>query len=391
MDISHYFEPVSLEDHEFVKQTDWNRIGNIASVYVQDGDFPDLEGIQLALIGVSEDRGGLQNKGCAKAPDVVRDFFFRMYSHWNQLNFADLGNIKRGNTIQDTYFALKEVVAALLSNDIVPIIIGGSHDLTYANYLAYQDIGQIVNIATIDQQFDLGSDESDLNSQSFLSHIILHQPNYLFNYANIGYQSYHVDQDAISLMNNLYFDVYRLGNMRTGIEEAEPIIRDADILSFDISSIRQSDAPGSYYSGPNGFYGEEACRICRYAGMSDKLSSFGLYEINPEYDNHGQTAQLAAQMIWYFIDGFMNRNDDLPEAKTDDYIKFTVTAGNGDEDLVFLKSKKSERWWMEVQTDTKFMNKYKRHQYVPCSYQDYQDALNHDIPDRWWKVQQKLM
>jgi len=391
MDISHYFEPVSLEGHEFVKQTDWNRIGNIASVYVQDGDFPDLEGIQLALIGVSEDRGGLQNKGCAKAPDVVRDFFFRMYSHWNQLNFADLGNIKRGNTIQDTYFALKEVVAALLSNDIVPIIIGGSHDLTYANYLAYQDIGQIVNIATIDPQFDLGSDESDLNSQSFLSHIILHQPNYLFNYANIGYQSYHVDQDAISLMNNLYFDVYRLGNMRTGIEEAEPIIRDADILSFDISSIRQSDAPGSYYSGPNGFYGEEACRICRYAGMSDKLSSFGLYEINPEYDNHGQTAQLAAQMIWYFIDGFMNRNDDLPEAKTEDYIKFTVTAGNGEEDLVFLKSKKSERWWMEVQTDTKFMNKYKRHQYVPCSYQDYQDALNHDIPDRWWKVQQKLM
>jgi len=372
MDISHYFEPVSLEGHEFVKQTDWNRIGNIASVYVQDGDFPDLDGIQLALIGVSEDRGGLQNKGCAKAPDVVRDFFFRMYSHWNQLNFVDLGNIKRGNTIQDTYFALKEVVAALLSNDIVPIIIGGSHDLTYANYLAYQDIGQIVNIATIDPQFDLGSDESDLNSQSFLSHIILHQPNYLFNYANIGYQSYHVDQDAISLMNNLYFDVYH-------------------ILSFDISSIRQSDAPGSYYSGPNGFYGEEACRICRYAGMSDKLSSFGLYEINPEYDNHGQTAQLAAQMIWYFIDGFMNRNDDLPEAKTEDYIKFTVTAGNGDEDLVFLKSKKSERWWMEVQTDTKFMNKYKRHQYVPCSYQDYQDALNHDIPDRWWKVQQKLM
>ena len=391
MDISHYFEPVSLEGHEFVKQTDWNRIGNIASVYVQDGDFPDLEGIQLALIGVSEDRGGLQNKGCAKAPDTVRDSFFRMYSHWNRLNLADLGNIKRGNTIQDTYFAVKEVVAALLSNDIVPIIIGGSHDLTYANYLAYQDIGQIVNIATIDQQFDLGNDESDLNSQSFLSHIILHQPNYLFNYANIGYQSYHVDQDAISLMNNLYFDVYRLGNMRTGIEEAEPIIRDADILSFDISSVRQSDAPGSYYTGPNGFYGEEACRICRYAGMSDKLSSFGLYEINPEYDNHGQTAQLAAQMIWYFIDGFMNRNDDMPEAKTEDYIKFTVTAGNGDEDLVFLKSKKSERWWMEVQTDTKFMNKYKRHQYVPCSYQDYQNALNHDIPDRWWKVQQKLM
>jgi arginase family enzyme len=391
MEISHYFEPISLEGHEFAKQTDWNRIGKLIAVYSKEGDFPDLEGVQLALIGVSEDRASLQNKGCAKAPDTVRDYFFQMFSHWNQLNLADLGNIKKGNTIQDTYFALKEAIAQLLSQNIIPIIIGGSQDLTYANYLAYQNIGRIVNIAAVDQQFDLGNDESDLNSRSYLSHIILHQPNYLFNYANIGYQSFLVDQDAISLMNNLYFDVYRLGNMRTGIEEAEPIIRDADILSFDISAIRQSDSPGSYYVGPNGFFGDEACRLCRYAGMSDKLSSFGLYEINPEYDNHGQTAHLAAQMIWYFIDGFMNRNNDLPEEKTDDYIKFTVTAGNGDNDLVFLKSKKSERWWMEVQADNRFMNKYKRHQYVPCSYQDYQAALNHDIPDRWWKVQQKLM
>ena len=207
MEISHYFEPVSLEGHEFAKQTDWNRIGKLIAAYSHEGDFPELDGVQLALIGVSEDRASLQNKGCAKAPDTVRDYFYQMYSHWNQLNLVDLGNIKKGNTVQDTYFAMKEAVAQLLSQNIVPIIIGGSQDLTYANYLAYQNIGQIVNIAAIDQQFDLGSDESDLNSRSYLSHIILHQPNYLFNYANIGYQSFQVDQDAISLMNNLYFDV----------------------------------------------------------------------------------------------------------------------------------------------------------------------------------------
>lgn len=391
MEISHYFEPVNLEGHEFAKQIDWNRIGNLITIYSQEGSFPELDDVKLALIGVSEDRGALQNKGCAKAPDMVRDFFYRQYSHWNQLSLVDLGNVKKGNTVQDTYFALKEAVSHLLNLGVIPIIIGGSHDLTYANYLAYQNIGRIINIASIDQQFDLGNDDSELNARSYLSHIILHQPNYLFNFANIGYQSYLVDQDAIALMNNLYFDVYRLGNIKTNLEEAEPIIRDADIVSFDISAVRQADAPGSYYSGPNGFFGEEACRLCRYAGMSDKLSSFGIYEINPEYDNHGQTAHLAAQMLWYFIDGYMNRNEDQPQEKTDDYIKFTVTAGDGDEDLIFLKSKKSERWWMEVQSNNKFMDKYKRHQYVPCSYQDYQSALNHDIPDRWWKVQQKLM
>ncbi len=46
---------------------------------------------------------------------------------------------------------------------------------------------------------------------------------------------------------------------------------------------------------------------------------------------------------------------------------------------------------MIVGTKDLVNQKYKRHQFVPCSYQDYQTALNQEIPDRWWKVQQKLM
>ena len=391
MDISLYFEPVNLEGHDFSHQTDKNRLGNVASIYTTDSDFPDLTDTKLVIVGVNEDRAALENKGSSKAPDTIRDYFYRLYSHWNQLSIADLGNIKRGHTIDDTYFALKEVVASLLKQNILPIIIGGSQDLTYANYLAYESLGKVINIVSVDSKFDLGHDEHDLNAKSFLSRIILHQPNFLFNYTNIGYQSYFVDQDARALMKNLYFDINRLGNVRTDMVEAEPMIRNADLLSFDITSIRQADAPGSFYSNPNGFHGEEACRICRYAGMSDKLSSVGFYEINPKYDIFGQTSHLAAQMLWYFIDGFMNRKGDLPEISTEHYTKFMLHAGEYDEELIFLKSKKTDRWWMELQTKNKFKNKYKRHQFVPCSYQDYQLALKHEIPDRWWKVQQKLM
>lgn len=192
-------------------------------------------------------------------------------------------------------------------------------------------------------------------------------------------------------MKNLYFDSNRLGLVRSNMEEAEPMIRNADFVSFDISSVRFSDAPGTYYSNPNGFMGEEACRICRYAGMSDKLTSIGFYEYNPRFDIQGQTAKLMSQMIWYFIDGFMNRMHDLPEQKSEDYVRFMVKVEGFDDQLVFLKSKISERWWMEVQSSQNIGAKYRRHQFVPCSYADYQAALNHEIPDRWWKVQQKLM
>lgn len=391
MDISVYFDPIDLEGHDFSGEPDHNRLGNLISLFSEQGKFPDLENLHLAIIGVSEDRGSLQNKGCADAPDRVRDYLYNLFSHWPSINIADLGNLRNGHTVDDTYFALKDIIADLIRQNILPIIIGGSQDLTYANYMAYENLGKVINFASIDPLFDLGQDEHELTSRSYLSRIILHQPNYLFSFTNIGFQSYYVDQDAIALMKNLYFESFRLGKVRANIEEAEPMIRNADFVSFDISAIRKSDAPGNFYTNPNGFFGEEACQICRYAGMNDKLSSIGFYEYNPIYDDNGQTASLLAQMIWYFIDGFANRQDELPEESTENYIKFLVNIDSFDEELVFLKSKKTERWWMEIQPKNKLKHKYRRLQFVPCSYQDYQNAVNKEIPDRWWKLQQKMM
>lgn len=390
MDISTYLEPVNIESQGISYDTGRYRMGDVI-VKFTDGDyFPDLDQVDVAIIGVGDDRATL-NKGCDKAPDEVRSWFYGLFSHWNNLHVADIGNIRRGHQMDDTYFALKEVVSELLKINVVPMIIGGGHDLTYANYLAYENIGRIINIAAIDPIFDLGHDEHELNSKSYLSRIILHQPNFLFNFTNIGYQTYFVDQDSIVLMKNLYFDVNRLGNVRAEMEEVEPMVRNADILSIDISSVKRADAPAVDVAMPNGFSGEEMCRICRYAGMSDKLSSIGFYELNPSMDNNGQSAHLYAQMMWYFLDGFSNRRDDFPENNHQDYVRFNVQVENFEEELVFLKSKKTDRWWMIVGSKDMVNQKYKRHQFVPCSYYDYQTALNQEIPDRWWKVQQKLM
>src|SRR5690606_3752835 len=133
-----------------------------------------------------------------------------------------------------------------------------------------------------------------------------------FNYSNIGYQTYFVNQESLRVMEKLFFDVHRVGEIAGDITKAEPVIRNANMLSFDISAIRSSDAFGNANAGPNGFFGGEACQLCRYAGMSDKLSSIGFYEFNPVYDQNGQTALLLAQMVWYFIDGFYHRKKDFP-------------------------------------------------------------------------------
>jgi arginase family enzyme len=277
----------------------------------------------------------------------------------------------------------------LLKNNVLPLIIGGSQDLTFAQYNAYQQLEQTVNIASVDAYFDLGTTEEKIHAHSYLGKIILQEPNFLFNFSNIGYQTYFVGYDQIELMEKLYFDAYRLGQVRKDMEEVEPIIRNADIVSFDITSVRFSDAPGNGKASPNGFYGEEACQIARYAGISDKLSSIGFYEINPDLDKHGQTAHLAAQMIWYFIEGYYNRKKDLPLVNKSAFTKYRVAIKNSEQEIVFIKSKKSERWWMEVPYPSN-KAKYERHHIVPCSYKDYKMACDQELPERWWQALHKL-
>lgn len=391
MSISMYFEPVILPDFVVSGKSEHKRFGEIIGAYTTSGQFPDLENVDLALIGINEDRNAVNNEGCGLTPDYVRAFFYRLFPGDYTARMVDLGNIKRGHSVDDTYFALSTVVAELLAARIVPVLIGGGQDLTYANYKAYEDLGRIINIVSIDNSFDLGENEKKVNSRSFLSWIILHEPNYLFNYTNIGYQTYFVDQNAINLMNKLFFDAYRLGVVQKNITMVEPLVRNADMLTFDMSSIRMSDAPAGGNASPNGFYGEEACQIARYAGMSDKLSSAGFYEMNPTFDRQGQTAQLLAQMIWYFVDGYYHRSQDFPGEDADAFIRFTVKVSGHDDGIVFYKSKQSGRWWMEIDCSPVVKAKFGHHYIVPCDYSDYTTASADEIPDRWWQMYQKLM
>ena len=389
MDISEFFEPA---DPGFSSEASGLlRMGDKITAFLNPGQFPEYDEADIVLIGVKEDRNAFNNEGCGLAPDYVRKHLYKLFPGSFELKIVDLGNIKAGFQVSDTYFALSTVIAELLEKDIFPVIIGGSQDLTYANYQAYQNLGQIINIVSIDSMFDLGSSEDEVTSRSFLSNIILHQPNFLFNYANLGYQTYFIDQDALKLMKNLMFDTYRLGLLRENLEEAEPVVRNADLITVDVSSIRSSDAPGNANATPNGFYGEEICQIIRYAGMSDKLTSIGFYEANPQHDRDGQTAHLVAQMIWYFFEGYFNRPHDFPFKNDEDYVRYRVNITDHKEELTFFKSKKTDRWWMEIPLQSEQRIKYQRHYLVPCSYQDYQAACTNDIPDRWWMVYQKLM
>jgi len=352
----------------------------------QEG-FPEMENVAIAIFGVQEDRNSENNFGCGDHLQFIRRKLYQLFPGNWQTEIADLGNIIKGNSVKDTYFAVKEIISDLLKNNIIPIIIGGGQDITYINYRAYDDLEQTVNITAVDSRFDIGNLDDELTSQSYLSKIIMEQPNNLFNYCNVGYQTYFNSQEEIQLLESLNFDAYRLGKAKE-LENIEPAFRNADIVSIDLGSVRQSEAPANNNASPNGFYGEEICAIARYAGLSDKVSSFGIYEYNSKYDNNHQTANLIAQMIWYFIEGVNYRVSDYPFSGKENYQKFTVLLEN-DDPMIFYKSNKSGRWWLEINILSD--NKYKRHALIPCTYNDYIEATKQIIPEKWYKAMRKMV
>ena len=360
-------------------------LGKNIGKHTKQNGIPDLENVQIAIIGVLEGRNAVDNIGTGRGLENIRKYLYQMFpGNWHS-KIIDLGNIPQGNDVEDTFFVVQEIISLLLKKEITPIIIGGSQDITYANYRAYDSLEKAVNMVVVDNKFDLGEMEQSITSENYLHKMVMEKPNNLLDYSNIGFQTFFNSQEEIDLLDKLYFDSYRLGEISGNIPLVEPIIRDADIVSIDIGAVRSSDAPANNNAVPNGFNGEEICGIARYAGISRKVSSFGVYEFNAKFDNRDQTAHLIAQMIWYFMEGYNLRIKEYPFESKKNYKKYIVLVE--DEIINFYKSDKSERWWMEISLPS---NKIKNSTLIPCTYQDYLTANNQVFPERWLKNFRKL-
>lgn len=372
--------PVGLEKPEGSVPFDDDTFGRNIHVNTPSNPIDEISNYQIALLGVKEDRNAW-NEGCSQAPDRIREKLYTLYKINDKIKIIDLGNLKTTPTPGDTYFGLRDVMLELLNNQVTGIIMGGSQDLTYGAFLAFEQAKSSVNLVTIDSRINTGADA--VSAQSYLQSIWKNKK--LFRYCNLGHQQYLVNNKYIAQIDKLGFETIRLGALRNNLTLAEPNLRDAHLVSFDIGAIRQSDAPANHFSSPNGLYAEESCQLSRYAGLSDLVSCFGLFEVNPSLDNHNQTTQLAAQMIWYFIEGITQRRIEIPSSENSDFKVFIINHEDMEHELTFYKSQITNRWWMEV-PEIKTGKSYR----IACTQEEYQQASNHDIPDLWWRTFQRI-
>jgi formiminoglutamase len=341
----------------------------------------------LVILGVEDGRNSKGNEGSAKAPNKIRKELYKLFSYSNDLLIYDIGNIEQGKTVMDTVAAVRTTCNDLYRKNCTVIILGGAHWISYGQFEGYDKLEQQVNFLNIDSRLDL-EDEEELGSQSHIFKTLCHPNGILFNFCHLGYQTYLTNPEHLNVLDKLQFDALRLGEAQEQLHKVEPLIRDADMIAFDISAIRYSDAPANFYASPHGFYGEEACQLFRYAGMNEKLSSIGIYELEPTIATSNQCMSLAAQLAWHFIDGYLNRQKDDPMYGKENFVRFRTIFDKTNEEIVFYKSKKTDRWWMQVPTPNQPKNAL--YQLIPCNYEDYLQAANEEVPDKWLKLFNKL-
>jgi len=373
LDLIEFLEPVPLHELNYDEGYTDGQLGKHIEIFTEE--MPDIEHADIILLGVTEFRGNGYFESDNDAANVIRKHLYRLHYWHTDVIIADLGNVKKGASINDSYAAIKTILAELFRKNKTVLILGGSHDITLAQYQAYIELNQQVEATCVDAMIDLRG-ESPIRSENFLMEMLTGEPNMVKHYNHIGFQSYFVHPRMLETMDKLRFDCFRVGTVTQNIEEIEPVFRNSHLLSFDINAIKHSDAPANK-NCPNGLTGVEACMLTRYAGFSSKLNSVGIYGYKPYEDVEEMTAKQISQMVWYFIDGKNRCKQEAALTNREFFNEYhTVFA---EVETVFLQSKKTSRWWMQM-PDKRF---------TACSYNDYLSASNNQIPERWLRVQER--
>ena len=373
LNILDFLDPISLAElSDDVLYRD-GQIGKIIDAY--DEFLPDFSEADIIFIGCDESRGGNIATKSSGAPNAIRAAFYQMFSWHSDIKLADAGNIRAGAVLADTYAALRTVIEELTGLGKTVVVLGGSHDLTLAQYHMHISKKQVIEATCVDALIDLNI-ESVNRSDNFLMEMLTGEPNFVRHYNHIAFQSYYVHPRMLETMDKLRFDCFRVGHVKDSIEEMELVIRNSNLFSFDISAIADPYAPANRCS-PNGLTGEESCTLMRYAGLSQTVSSLGIYGYEPQKDRDNMTALQISHMIWYFIDGKSRgrREPDLGqhESFTEYHTAFAEV------ETTFIQSKRTNRWWMQL-PDKK---------YIACSYKDYLPASSNEIPERWLRAQER--
>ena len=361
-----YFSPVKFEIIDYVNNLDNNQLGSKLKINGRD-NLNSFESLDIVIFSVNEYRF---NSAIRKSFNANKDFRKKLYSlyygNWD-LNIYDFGDLENGNLVSDTQFALSKILEFFSKNKILVITIGGSQNLLFDIYSSLKETLQKINLVSVDNKIDFSN-----NNESFLHKIIMDENNKLANFSNIGYQKHLTSVPENKLLDKMYFESINLGKIKSNVTEAEPVLRDSDIVSFNINSVKAGELNNAHQY-PNGLSSYELCSLSRFSGLSSRVNIVSYFE---NWDLSIMNS-LLAESTWYVIDGYATRINENPLNESNDFIYYHIELDNYK--FKFYRSKLSDRWWVEFLND-EIISIEK--DIISCTFDDYNNCKNSVIPER---------
>lgn len=348
---------------------DKDRLGTILKNSVwKESALPDV-----ALLGIEDDRLSASAK-YSTSPDAIREQLYQLTGFSAPFHLVDLGNVKTGKEVGDTSAAIRMIAEELYALGVPLLVLGGNQGFT-TSLLAGMEKNEPV-LTIIDDRIDNLSQNESTVDDLFVSNLSAE------TIVNVmGVQSFFVAPEIRETFSEEFNGtLFTLGELRNGIEEMEPYLRESDLVSFDFGSLKLCEAPGQIRNSPNGLTGEEACQLAWYSGISTNQGWFALFGYTPDKDPDGRGAMMAAQISWYYLNGRSRKIDEIPQDEAIDFLHFIVPIEGIPEPVTFLKHPVSKRWWMEVPSPDCELFPHR----IPCSKNDYRQACKNQIPERWW-------
>lgn len=368
----------SLFDFDSAKE--YGKIGGWIQAFTEN-NFPDINQADIFIVGIPEERNAIDNEGTAMAPDAIRQAFYKLFPGDWHLKIQDLGNLRLGKTPAETYANITGLLS-LLPVDTSVIILGGSQDLTFGLINYYDINNKVYNLNVIDALIDGSLIDFIIDNENYLTEILRKEDAHLQNLSLLGVQSYYNHPEKFKKYKELFLDYYNLGELKKDINEAEPELREAHIVSLDVRSLNFANMPAQMLGMPNGFDGIEICKLARFSGLAPKNRFFGIFEFNPLLDQRLTGANMVAQIVWYYIEGKNKRQKEYPEVPKSELLKFYVE--NDVARLVFYKNSLTGRWWIEMshsEGDSSL---------ISCSENDYRSVIKSVITKRIYRIIKKM-
>jgi len=371
MSLSLFFDPIPDELVPSVMDT--KALYWMMDVYLHT--FPKTKGKKFVLIGVPYNIEELENPDYSSA-NAVRYELYRLARTALPCDIIDLGNLRIGHNSEETLKRLAEVIDYFSKEQTLVINIGGQQVYTLAQVRGCHYEKEGLRLAIIDAKSDMDEHPFASLNERWLNHLLVHNTESVHEASLVGYQAHLCHPEHIDILKNMAFSMLRLGLIKEDTLNAEPIMRNADILSMDVSSIHAADLPAQSNKKPFGLSATEACQLCWYAGYAPFLNSAGFYGYQANLDSDGYSAQALATIIWYLIEARLYRVDDAIFENTSHYYEFVVRLSE-DQTISFLKSKISSRWWFKAHNAS---NPLQRLDVIACNEEIYDAACNGEIP-----------